>query len=393
MRSTLFLAASFVLLVAILFVLVHEPAKDLTSSYLENQQRLEEVIPIGGGAVGPESFAFRGGDAGPYTGVSDGRIIKWQGNESRWVNFAVTSPHRSGCEGSHGHGRKEHICGRPLGLCFNDKTGDLYIADAYMGLLVVGSTGGLATQLVVEAHGVPLGFTNSLDIDQNTGVVYFTDSSTKFQRRNYVSVIVSGDNSGRLLKYDPRSSEVEVLVENLMFPNGVALSKGGEFILIAETTRCRILKFWVKPTSKSSGKVVEVFAELPGFPDNIKRNGKGEFWVAINSRRGKLLKWILSHEWIRNIIGLTTRTQLPFDITNAYSYFADFFGRSLALKLDENGDILEKLVDREGKNKRWKHVSEVYQEENGNLWIGSVEIPFAVKLKVSSELNMSKYDI
>lgn len=200
-----------------------------------------------------------------------------------------------------------------------------------------------------------------------------------FGRRNYVSLIVSGDKTGRVLKYDPRTKEVEVLVENLMFPNGVALSKNGDFILISETTHCRILKFWlIKPKSGQ----VEVFAELPGFPDNIKRNEKGEFWVAINSRRGKVLKWILSYEWIRKSFGfMTTHQLLPFDITNAYSYLADFFGRSLAVKFDENGGILKKLEDRKGK--RWKHVSEVFEEENGNLWIGSIKIPSAVMLKVS----------
>lgn len=199
-----------------------------------------------------------------------------------------------------------------------------------------------------------------------------------FGGRNYVSLIVSGDNTGRLLKYDPRTNKVEVLLDNLMFPNGIALSKNGDFILIAETTRCRILKFWL--IESKSGQV-EVFAELPGFPDNIKRNEKGEFWVAINSRRGKVLKWILSCEFIRkNILGFMTTQLLPCDITSAYSHLADFFRRSLAVKFNENGDFLEKLEDRKGK--RWKHVSEVYEEGNGNLWIGSIKIPSAVNLKV-----------
>ena len=35
-------------------------------------------------------------------------------------------------------------CGRPLGLKFNEATCDLYIADAYFGLLVVGHNGGVA---------------------------------------------------------------------------------------------------------------------------------------------------------------------------------------------------------------------------------------------------------
>lgn len=53
-----------------------------------------EVIPLVG-ALGPESLAFHPvtGD-GPYTGVSDGRIIKWNPTLRRWSDFAVTSPDR-----------------------------------------------------------------------------------------------------------------------------------------------------------------------------------------------------------------------------------------------------------------------------------------------------------
>jgi sugar lactone lactonase YvrE len=76
----------------------------------------------------------------------------------------------------------EHICGRPLGLRFDKKTGDLYIADAYFGLMKVGPEGGLATSLATEVEGAPIRFTNDVDFDTE-GNVYFTDSSTKYQRR------------------------------------------------------------------------------------------------------------------------------------------------------------------------------------------------------------------
>lgn len=77
----------------------------------------------------------------------------------------------------------ESMCGRPLGLKFNTVTCELYIADAYFGLLVVGPGGGVAKQLATSAEGVPFRFTNALDIDTKTGEVYFTDSSIMFQRR------------------------------------------------------------------------------------------------------------------------------------------------------------------------------------------------------------------
>lgn len=71
---------------------------------------------------------------------------------------------------------------------FDKKTGDLYIADAYFGLLKVGPEGGQAVPLVTEAEGGPLRFTNDLDIDED-GNIYFTDSSTKYQRR-YVYMLL-----------------------------------------------------------------------------------------------------------------------------------------------------------------------------------------------------------
>lgn len=44
------------------------------------------------GAVGPESLVFDPSGGGPYTGVADGRILKWNGGE--WVEFAVTASKR-----------------------------------------------------------------------------------------------------------------------------------------------------------------------------------------------------------------------------------------------------------------------------------------------------------
>lgn len=331
------------------------------------------VIPIVG-AVGPESFAFDSNGDGPYTGVSDGRIIKWQRNQSRWIDFAVTSPERDGCEGvaRRDNRAREHVCGRPLGLCFSPKNGNLYVADAYMGLIVVRPSGGLPIQVATHVQGVRIGLTNSLDIDPISGVIYFTDSSNMYQRRNYIAAIVSGENTGRLMKYDPETKQVSIILTNLKFPNGVSLSKDGDFLVVAETTTCRILKLWLK--TEKAGKV-ETILELPGFPDNIKRNNKGEFWVGIHSKRRNLMKWVLStNSWVGNALA-----NLPFDITKAYSYLDSVSGYGSGVRINENGNVLEVLDGMSGR--RWKHVSEVL-EENKNLWIGSVEMPFAIKEKL-----------
>lgn len=79
-------------------------------------------------------------------------------------------------------------CGRPVGLGFNNLTEDLYIADAYLGLLVLLKNQTIATQLATSADGVPFRFPDGLDVDPVTGDVYFTDASAVYQIR-HISLI------------------------------------------------------------------------------------------------------------------------------------------------------------------------------------------------------------
>lgn len=186
-----------------------------------------------------------------------------------------------------------------------------------------------------------------------------------------MSLILSGEKTGKLMKYEPQSQQVSVLLSNLTFANGVALSKDGDYILIVETTNCRVLKYWLE-TPKAG--TLEVFADLPGFPDNIKRSPRGGFWVGIYSRREKLIQWILSYPWVGKAL-----LWLPLDITKAYSYLAKVKGSTgLAIRLSEQGDVLEIFEDRS--RNRGRSISEV-EERDGLLWVGSINGPFAAKYK------------
>ncbi|KAK3149876.1 hypothetical protein QOZ80_3AG0224160 [Eleusine coracana subsp. coracana] len=115
--------------------------------------------------IGPESVAFDPNGAGPYVSVSDGRILRYGGKSEGWKTFAYSPSYvKNKCNVSSPSelpsAAKEGSCGRPLGLRFHRESGDLYIADAYMGLMRVGRNGGEATVLATEAAGVPLSFTN-----------------------------------------------------------------------------------------------------------------------------------------------------------------------------------------------------------------------------------------
>ncbi|KAK8594144.1 hypothetical protein V6N13_125953 [Hibiscus sabdariffa] len=308
MTSKLFIAVATIVLFSAL-IAVQKP--------FNAELRQMEAVPITD-AVGPESVAFDPLGDGPYVGVSDGRIIKWQENEHRWIDFGTTSRNREGCLG-----QEEQICGRPLGICFSEATADLYIADAYMGLLRLGPQGGFATPIATHADAIPFRFTNSLDINQSDGSIYFTDSSSLFQRRNYISVILSGDKTGRLLKYEQGSQQVTVLLTNLSFPNGVALSKDGSFLVFSDTTNCRILRV----------KIVT--------------------WILSCPKLGRGLIWLVPVEVI----------------TRAYSVLLKLRGSGMAMRISEEGEVLETL------ELKMSSMSEV-QEKGDHLWIGSINLPF-----------------
>lgn len=253
----------------------------------------------------------------------------------------------------------EARCGRPLGLRFDQDSGDLYIADAYYGLMVVGPEGGFATPLATDVEGKPILFANDLDLHKN-GSIFFTDTSKKYNRVNHFFIMLEGEASGRLLRYDPPTQTTHVVLDGLAFPNGVQLSKDQSFILFTETTNCRIMKYWLEGPKRGS---VEVVANLPGFPDNIRINERGEFWVAIDCCRTRAQEVLIHNPWMRSIY-----FRLPVQMR----YLARLMGMrmySVISLFNEEGEVLDVLEDNKGVV--MKLVSEV-REAKGKLWIGTV---------------------
>ena len=176
--------------------------------------------------------------------------------------------------------------------------------------------------------------------------------------------ILSGDTTGRFIKYNKSTKQTTVLVRDLAFANGVALSQDRSFVLVAETRACRILRLWLK--GPNAGRL-DTFIELPGYPDNVRRNQNGEFWVAIHAKKTVLADWMLRNVWFRNAL-----IKVPPSVVQ--KLHALFVGghHAIAVKLSERGQVIKVLEDAQGKKVRY--ASEV-DERNGKLWIGSVMMP------------------
>jgi len=264
---------------------------------------------------GPEEFAFDK-QGRLYTGTADGKIVRFdEGNKPPW-SFKVIA--------------KISQFGRPLGMEFNS-TGSLIVADADLGLISVDVDNGRTTVLANEADGVPIVFCDHLDIASD-GTVYFSDVSYKWGLHELDKAILDGTPTGRLLKYDPKEDKVTVLLKDLYFANGVALSQKEDFVLIAETTMARIKRFWLKGPNK--GKSDIFIAGLPGFPDNLSSNGKGTFWVALVNPRTPFIEQLMYQSY-------ATKKVLAFVGFPQSKY-------GLVASFNENGNFTKSLHDATG---------------------------------------------
>ncbi len=295
---------------------------------LDSAERL-----LAGQLTGPEDVT-RDATGHLYTGVDDGQILRFNSEGTDVAVFADTH-------------------GRPLGMAW-DANGNLIVADALQGLLSVDPEGKVTT-LVTEADGIPLGFTDDVDV-ANDGTIYFTDASWRFHVPNYMADLMDGRGNGRFLAYDPTTKRTRELIGDLAFANGVTLSPDQTFVLVNETWRYRVLRYWLEGDKKGTW---DVFIDnLPGFPDNISSNGKDTFWLALFTTRNPMGDMLAPYPFLRKVVWRLPKSLIP----QAKPY-------SFALGLDLEGNVIHNL---QGPRAVVAPVTSVNQFDD-TLYLGSVE--------------------
>jgi len=311
----------------------HPPAKPEMTGALEPNTLLRQAELIAEGRVnGPEDTAI-GPDGSIYAGTQDGKIVRVR-PDGALETVAATG-------------------GRPLGLHL-DGAGNIIACDAHKGLLSIDKNG-KTTVLASEAEGVPFRFADDLDIAKD-GTVYFTDASDKFGIDDYLLDLLEGRPRGRFLSYDPATKSVKVLMRGLYFANGVALSRNEDFVLVNETYRYRIRRFWLKGPKAGTN---DIFIDnLPGFPDNLSSNRRGTFYLALFSVRDDLADMMHRHPALKRVMATFPRFMWP----GPKPY-------GLVLALDERGTVVKSFHDTSGG--RLRAITSAVEHE-GHLYIGSL---------------------
>ncbi|KAK2859137.1 hypothetical protein Q5P01_003757 [Channa striata] len=322
-----------------------------------------------GKLCGPESFTADE-DGNVYTGTVDGKLWRIGANDS--LTFITQMGQNfPECGSSTDY---EPVCGRPHGVRL-DRHGQLIVADSYLGLHSVDPKTGEKTLLVSNSQGadsVPFAFLNGLEVSSQTGIIYFTDSSSCWGRRHVRLEVIELNSLGRLLAYDPGTETLKVLLDSLYMPNGIVLSPDEDFLLLAETSIGRILKYWLK--GLKAGTVEIVLENMVGYPDNIRLSDHGTFLVGITTPRFRklippFLDMIAPYPAVKRFLGKV----IPL------SWYDLFLPRyALVLELGMDGELVGSLHDPEGRL-TWA-VSDVFQHR-GRTYLGNTDLPFLAVLE------------
>ncbi|XP_074294405.1 protein STRICTOSIDINE SYNTHASE-LIKE 6-like [Silene latifolia] len=225
---------------------------------------------------GPEDLVYDSNTGLLYTGCVDGWIKTFDLNASVLRNWINTG-------------------GRPLGVALSGS--QLIVADAYQGLLRITEDKKIEV-LTNAAEGLKFNLTDGVDVGKD-GTIYFTDASYKYQFHDYLYDILEGRPHGRLLSFNPNTNETKVLLHNLYFPNGVAISPDQSSLVFCETPLKRCRRYWLQGSKKGS---VETFIDnIPGFPDNIHCDGEN-YWIAISSSLNPYLEYANKLQFVRKVI-------------------------------------------------------------------------------------------
>ena len=269
-------------------------------------------------------------------------------------------------------------CGIVLGVSvLNDDT--LLVVDVLHGIFSVSINRKSKTQLLDLKHQPDylkktIGLPNNIVVLQDEGAFLFSDSTSKFYFKNVALAVFEHGNDGIIYRYDLSTQKITALVSGLHFPNGVELHRDGESVLICEFNIARITRFYFKGEKKGKR---EVFVDnLIGTPDNIQRSRQGGYWVAVPMIR----EWpyisdiVLKYPFISKLFAKLISSDFLRSTTKAQ---AGHFG--LAVRLGENGEVLEYVFDPKG-----EHVSVVTHAldlSDGYLYFGTSAEEHLVRTK------------
>lgn len=312
-----------------------------------------EKLPIAG-LYGPEDIVFdQAGNL--YCGVhgtendfSDGRILKINPTGNVEIYYNAMS--------------------WVAGLHF-DANGNLIALSHREGLISISPDKKVTLLANKDENGKPFLIPNGLDIASN-GKMYFSNTSeiSAYNIKYGRKVILEAKPIGGFYCYDPQSGKVKTLIKGTYFGNGVVLSKDESYALLVETSKYRVLKYWLK--GEKAGQTETFIDNLPGFPNGISIRENGSYWLGFSTKRNDALDKIHPKSGMKKFV---------YALPNFLQPKQEKFG--MVMNISPEGNILQSLFDTKGTT---MPEAGAVKEHNGYLYLGGDAVPHIGKYKLEN---------
>ena len=331
-----------------------------TNTDLNNGSALNEKLTSAqkislDGWYGPEDIVFDSA-GNMYTGVhskekdfSDGKILKIDTTGKVEVFYDAGS--------------------WVAGLHF-DNNGNLVALSHKLGLISIDPQKKVTVLADRDAKGKPFLIPNGLDIASD-GRIFFSNTSHEaaytidYGRK----IILETKPLGGLYLYDPSLKTVETLIDGTYFGNGVVLSKDETFVLMTETTKYRILRYWLK--GDKAGQTDIFMDNLPGFPNGISIRDDGSYWLGFSTKRTDALDKIHAKPGMKKFV---------YGLPDFLQPKPEKFG--MVMNISADGKILQTLFDTKG---AVMPEAGAVKEHNGYLYLGGDVVSHIGKYKIPGE--------
>ena len=154
------------------------------------------------------------------------------------------------------------------------KEDHLIIADAEKGLFKLDTQKKTLKLLFDKYEGFFVPFLDDVTVGKN-GIVFFTQASEVYSFKDHMKDFIYHRGTGKVFSFNPQTKRIKNFNKRSKF---LAISKNDDFLLVNETGKYRILKYFLK--GPKMGKTEVLIDNLPGFPDGISNNGEDIFWLA-----------------------------------------------------------------------------------------------------------------
>lgn len=291
-----------------------KPAPEMTGVWKPNN-RLNNAIAEQSSIVGPDTVVT-GPNGYRYSAIDGGRIVRWlpDGPIEDFVS----------------------VDGRPVGINFGPD-GNLYAADETRGAIWKITPDKKANILIDSIGGRKFNLLNDVWVAKD-GSVYFTESTSRWPLQENQRALIEHGGDGGVFVIKP-DGNVEQLLDNLNFANGVLLSNEEDYLLVAETGAYQITCLWL--TGERAGQREVLLDNLPGFVGDLSISPDGDsYWSSFFTPRKKIMDGLGPYPKLRKLLGLLPLSLLPESEPYPFVFRFNSSGQILeTLQADDDSEL------------------------------------------------------